>query len=284
MNVERYNGIFYNEGKFSQVEDILAIEVPLAIAVNGIPFTVTMQTPGNEKDLVRGLLFSENIFRSLVEDPVIEITGVNEEGFISSVNAKISPELILKDFAGTRNVISASSCGICGKTSLDDANDERVSNHEILDPSLVSMMFDQVSSKQKSFQQSGGTHAAGAFTIDGELLTVQEDIGRHNAVDKVIGYVVNHRLLDKVKCMTVSGRVSYEIVNKAKAAGIPFIAAVSAPSSLAVDYAEEGGISLMAFCRNKKLTVYSNHSQVANESAGMMTGPVNQHLHVEKLK
>ncbi len=284
MNVERYNGIFYNEGKFSQVEDILAIEVPLAIAVNGVPFTVTMQTPGNEKDLVRGLLFSENVFRSLVEDPVIEITGVNEEGFISSVNVKTSPDLILKDFAGTRNVISASSCGICGKISLDDANDERVSNHEILDPSLISMMFDQVSSQQKSFQQSGGTHAAGAFTIDGQLLTVQEDIGRHNAVDKVIGYLVNHRLLDKVKCMTVSGRVSYEIVNKAKAAGIPFIAAVSAPSSLAVDHAEEGGISLLAFCRNKKLTVYSNHNQVANEPAGMMTGPVNQHLHVEKLK
>ncbi len=284
MNVERYNGIFYNEGKFSQVEDILAIEVPLAIAVNGIPFTVTMQTPGNEKDLVRGLLFSENVFRSLLEDPVIEITGVNEEGFISSVNVKISPDLILKDFAGTRNVISASSCGICGKTSLDDANDEPVTNYEILNPSLVSTMFDQVSSKQKSFQQSGGTHAAGAFTIDGELLTVQEDIGRHNAVDKVIGYLVNHRLLDKVKCMTVSGRVSYEIVNKAKAAGIPFIAAVSAPSSLAVDYAEEGGISLMAFCRNKKLTVYSHHEQVDIVSADMMTGPVNQHLHVEKLK
>ncbi|MEP6795740.1 MAG: formate dehydrogenase accessory sulfurtransferase FdhD [Saprospiraceae bacterium] len=284
MNVERYNGIFYNEGKFSQVEDILAIEVPLAIAINDIPFTVTMQTPGNEKDLVRGLLYSENVFRSLIEDPAIEITGVNEEGFISSVNVKTSPALILKDFAGTRNVISASSCGICGKTSLDESNDEQVSNHEILDPSLVSMMFDQVSSKQKSFQQSGGTHAAGAFTIDGELLTVQEDIGRHNAVDKVIGYLVNHRLLDKVKCMTVSGRVSYEIVNKAKAAGIPFIAAVSAPSSLAVDYAEEGGISLMAFCRNKKLTVYSHHMQVANEPEGMMTGPVNQHLHVEKLK
>lgn len=280
MNIEQYNGIFYTGGKFSQVEDILAIEVALAIAVNNIPFTVTMQTPGNEKDLVRGLLFSENIFRSLTVHPVIDVTGTNEDGFISSVNVKIVPELVLKDFAGTRNVISASSCGICGKTSLDDQDDQRISNDAILDLSLVSGMFDQVSAKQQSFQQSGGTHAAGAFTIDGELLTVQEDIGRHNAVDKVIGWLVNNNKLDKAKCLTVSGRISYEIVGKAKAAGIPFLAAVSAPSTLAVDEAEKAGISLMAFCRNKKLTLYSNPLQVRVEQGGMITGPVNNKHHV----
>ncbi len=284
MNTERYTGIFYNEGKFSPVEDILAIEVALAIAVNGIPFTVTMQTPGNESDLVRGLLFSENIFRSITDHPVIDITGRNEEGFITSVNVLIPPHLVLKDFAGTRNVISASSCGICGKTSLDETETERVLNKEVLDPSLVTEMFDQVGNQQKAFKQSGGTHAAGAFTIDGELLSVQEDIGRHNAVDKVIGFLINNNLLDKVKCLTVSGRISYEIVTKAKAASIPFLAAVSAPSTLAVDQAEEAGISLMAFCRNKKLTVYSNAGQVLNAQDGMVTGPVNSEWHVEKFK
>lgn len=284
MNMKQYKGLFFNDGKFSPVEDILAVEVALAIAVNDIPFTVTMQTPGNEKDLVRGLLFSENIYRSLTEHPVIDITGRDAGGLINSVNIKIPPHLILKDFAGTRNVISASSCGICGKTSLDEAVTERVSNKEILDPSLVASMFDQVSNRQKAFKQSGGTHAAGAFTINGKLMSVQEDIGRHNAVDKVIGYLLNNYLLNKIKCLTVSGRISYEIVSKAKAAGIPFLAAVSAPSSLAVDQAEGAGITLMAFCRNKKLTLYSNPGQVANDNGGMVTGPVNNTMHVEKFK
>lgn len=267
MNSRQYNGIFYSDGKFSPVEDILAVEVPLAVSINGIPFTVTMQTPGNENDLVRGLLFSENIFRSLTEHPVINVTGKNEKDFITSVNVIIPNQLILKDFAGTRNVISASSCGICGKTSLEEDETGRVSNTEILDPSVVEKMFEQVSRQQKAFQQSGGTHAAGAFTINGELLVMQEDIGRHNAVDKVIGYLINHDLTDKVKCLTVSGRISYEIVSKAKAAGIPFLAAISAPSSLAVDEAEKAGISLLAFCRKNKLTVYSNSGQVTMDNS-----------------
>jgi len=267
MNSKEYKGIFYNEGKLSSVKDILAIEVPLAIALNGIPFTVTMQTPGNEYDLARGLLFSENIFRSLTEQPVMNITGKDENGFINSVNVIVPEHLILKDFAGTRNVISASSCGICGKISLDDEETERISNNEVLDPSVVEKMFEQVSNKQKAFQQSGGTHAAGAFTINGELLVVQEDIGRHNAVDKVIGYLINNSLIDKVKCLTVSGRISFEIVSKAKAIGIPFLAAISAPSSLAVDEAEKAGISLLAFCRKNKLTVYSNAAQVTIDNS-----------------
>lgn len=261
-NISTYKGKFFNGDNFSGVDDILAIEVALSIAVNSVPFTVTMQTPGNEKELVRGLLFSENIIRTINEHPEIEITGTNNEGFINSVNVKIAPHLILKDFAGTRNVISASSCGICGKTSLDDLESEKVLNNELLDPALVGEMFDKVSAVQKTFRQSGGTHAAGAFSLSGEMLAMQEDIGRHNAVDKVIGFLLNQKMLHLAKCLTVSGRISYEIVSKAKAANIPFLAAVSAPSSLAVDHAEESGISLMAFCRNNKLTVYSNFQQV----------------------
>ncbi len=284
MNIEQYNGLFFNEGKFSQVEDILAVEVALSIAVNEVPFTVTMQTPGNEMELVRGLLFSEKIVQSLTEHPVIDILERNEEGFISAVNVKIPSEFILRDFAGTRNVISASSCGVCGKTELDELGTDRVLNSDILNPSLVKMMFEKVNSQQKTFQQSGGTHAAGAFTIDGELLVAMEDIGRHNAVDKVIGYLVNNNILDKAKLTTVSGRVSYEIVSKAKSAGIPFLASVSAPSSLAVDSAEAAGISLMAFCRNNKFTVYSNPAQVANDKPEITTGQVNDKNNVKKFK
>lgn len=263
MEIELYNGVFYNGKEFSDLEDAISIEVPLSIAINEIPFTVTMQTPGNEIDLTRGLLFTENVFRSLSHIPNVKIVSNNEQGFVTSVNVILPNDLILKDFAGTRNVISASSCGICGKTSLDDLACKPVVSSEILNAELVPKMFQQINAGQKNFQKSGGTHAAGAFTIDGELLTLQEDIGRHNAVDKVIGYLINANMLDKAKCITVSGRISYEIVNKTKSAGIPFLAAVSAPSSLAIDNAQESGITLMAFCRNDKFTIYSNPQQVA---------------------
>jgi FdhD protein len=275
MNVKKYTGQFFSEGKFTEVNDTLSIEVGLSISVNDVPFTVTMQTPGYEKDLVRGLLFSENIYRELGDDPKMEVTGIDADGFIAGINVRIPEHLILKDFAGTRNVISASSCGLCGKTSLDGVEQERIENQEYLDPFLVGRMFDQMSDKQKSFQQSGGTHAAGIFALNGEMLSIREDIGRHNAVDKVIGDMIHSRRLSEAKCLTVSGRISFEIVSKARSAGIPYLASVSAPSTLAVDYAEESGISLMAFCRNHKLTVYSNTGQVRIADAEKKAGPVN---------
>lgn len=286
MNIEEYYGLSYQDGKFSLAEDSLAIEVALSISVNETPFTVTMQTPGNEKDLIRGLLFTENVIRDLKHSIIIDVTNVNPEGFITAVNITVPQKLILKDFAGKRNVISSSSCGVCGKTSLDDLDCVSVVNSEILNPDLIEDMFIQVNKGQKTFQQSGGTHAAGAFTIDGKLLSIQEDIGRHNAVDKVIGHLINTNTLSKAKCLTVSGRISYEIVSKAKSAGIPFLAAVSAPSSLAVDFAQEAGITLMAFCRNNKFTIYSNPQQVQQQFNGITvsTGKVNNKTHVKKFK
>ena len=127
-----------------------------------------------------------------------------------------------------------------------------------MDSELVGRMFEKMNLAQNTFKQSGGSNAAAAFTIDGNLLVIQEDIGRHNAVDKVIGSLLFQKQMQNAKCMVVSGRISYEIVNKCYAAGIPFLAAVSAPSSLAVDLSEQLGITLMAFCREKKFTAYSN--------------------------
>jgi len=272
MSLRLYKGLFYNDQKFSDVEDFLVVEVALSIAVNSVPFTVTMQTPGSELELARGLLFTEKIYQSTTEHPEIKVIGYNEHGFINALNVIAPEHLILKDFAGNRNVISSSSCGVCGKTELDDLGSTLLAPSEQLHPSLVEQMFDMVSEKQKAFQQSGGTHAAGAFTVDGKMLCVQEDIGRHNAVDKVIGYLVQNNLLQQAECLTVSGRISYEIVSKAIEAGIPFLASVSAPSSLAVDSAQEAGITLMAFCRKNKLTVYSNPHQILTNQELLVVG------------
>ncbi|MBK9736292.1 MAG: formate dehydrogenase accessory sulfurtransferase FdhD [Saprospiraceae bacterium] len=282
MGIKQYKGLLFNNGVFSTVEDNLAVEVALSISVNGIPFTVTMQTPGKEKELVRGLLFTENIFQSIDYSYTFEITGVDTDGYISHVNVIIPQHLVLKDFVGNRNVISSSSCGICGRTELDDLGSNRITSPGLLEPELVEHMFSQMSAEQSAFQQTGGTHAVGAFTIDGQLLCVQEDIGRHNAVDKVIGYLIENNLIHKAVCLTVSGRVSYEIVCKAKTAGIPFLASVSAPSSLAVETAEEAGITILAFCRKNKLTVYSNPGQVANDKVNWSAGRVNNDFYVEK--
>lgn len=275
MNIKKYNGLFFNEGTFVPVRDTLSVEIGLSISINNTPFTVTMQTPGQEKDLVRGLLFSESIYRDLDQHPKLEMTGMDPEGYISAINVIIPDEMILKPFAGSRNVMSASSCGLCGKTSIDDASAVRLTHDDVIDPRVVGIMFDQMSRQQNSFKASGGTHAAGAFTLEGALLSIREDIGRHNAVDKVIGDLLYQGKLEKAKCLTVSGRISFEIVSKAISAGIPYLASVSAPSSLAVDTAESAGMTLMAFCRNHKLTIYSNAGKVLTDVVEIMS-PANR--------
>jgi len=276
--VDIYNGVIYNSGNFSQVADAISIEVSLSIAVNGVPFTVTMQTPGNEIELARGLLYTENIFTEPSIFPEVEIVSRNQEGYITALNMVVDSRYIIKDFANTRNVISASSCGICGKIELDEFHGIKINVSEKLEADLIPKMFEQISRGQSDFKQSGGTHAAGAFDIDGHMLTMQEDIGRHNAVDKVIGYLIINRLLSEAKCITVSGRISFEIVNKTRLARIPFLAAVSAPSSLAIENAEEAGITLMAFCRNTKFTIYSNPQNVAMGNESFVSGKIKTKL------
>jgi FdhD protein len=263
MPTKSFKGILFDGTECSPVEDGITVEVPLHIAVNGTPFTITMQTPGNEMELIRGLLFTENIFRDLIHKPLMKVRVIDGNGDITAVDVQLPDKLILRDFAGSRNGISVSSCGMCGKTSLEDWNVKPVSNTEILDAHIVSSMFNQLNKGQMNFRDSGGTHAAGAFSIEGHLLALHEDIGRHNAVDKVIGTLIERDLLENVKCLVVSSRISYEIVSKARSAGIPFLAGVSAPTSLAITHAQESGITLMAFCRGARFTIYSNPHQVA---------------------
>lgn len=259
MKERRFDGWFYTQGNFSAVQDLLAFEVSLSISVNDVPFTITMCTPGKEKELVRGLLYTEGIYQDTVLHPEIEILATNEEGYATMVNVHIEEDKILKEFSGSRNMTSVSSCGICGKTEMEDISMRFPLLEEgKLDAALVEEIFVKMRSKQAAFDQSGGTHAAGAFNLKGDLLELQEDIGRHNAVDKVVGALLYAEKLEQAKFLTVSGRISYEIVSKALVAGIPFLGSVSAPSTLAVETAHQAGITLLAFCRNDKLTVYSH--------------------------
>jgi len=263
METYRYPALKFQHHHFTPVEDILAVEEMLSIHINDRPFTITMRTPGYEADLIRGLLFSEQIYCDLDTDPVLQVVSRSDEGFITGVNVEADEALVLKNYSDKRNIVSVSSCGICGKTELDlTPVGKPVNHHETFLAGSLPSMFEAMNKEQQSFRQSGGVHAAAAFTLSGKMLAIREDIGRHNAVDKVIGSLLLSKQLDKARCLLVSGRVSYEIVSKTYLAGIPFLAAVSAPSSMAVDFCKNAGITLMAFCRNDYFTVYSHPEAV----------------------
>lgn len=259
MDTNHFKGIYFNNGFFSEVSDVLATEEALTVSVNEVQFTVTMRTPGNETELLQGLLYTEGIYKNRLEPLQVRVTQVNSKGYITQIDLQLPEDQILKNFEASRNIISASSCGLCGRTSFEETiSSNKIANSSVLNPVLVSGMFASMKQLQHEFKVSGGTHAAAAFDLQGNLLSVFEDIGRHNAVDKLIGDLIQKNVLQSAAVVTVSGRVSYEIVNKVVAAGIPFLAAVSAPSSMAVEMAEAAGLTLLAFCRDGKLTIYSN--------------------------
>jgi FdhD protein len=244
--------------------DALTIEEALQININDTPFTVSMRTPGEDTSFVRGLLHSEDIINDLNFNPDIVLKKENEEGIVTIVNVTIPKEKLGEGISSSRSLLSVSSCGICGKTELGDLSfiGKTIDDTQKIDIGLLHGLFEKMNSLQHNFKQSGGTHAAAAFSIEGNLLFAMEDIGRHNAVDKVVGKLITSNKLDQARIMTVSGRISYEIVIKCFKAKIPLLAAVSAPSSLAVDYSKELGITLFAFCRDKRATCYSNPERI----------------------
>ncbi len=264
MEVNNYSGLKYINGAFSEVNDVLTVEEAIQISINGNPYTVTMRTPGRDQELVRGLLYSEDIYQDRDEVFKMMTTDLNKEGEITAVNVIIDEAKLGKGYIPTRNILSVSSCGICGKRELDDiAVDGEALQHNLrLDLTVLEKMFESMNRHQAAFKQSGGCHGAAAFDLDGNLKNIQEDIGRHNAVDKVIGGLLLENTLEQAHCLLVSGRVSYEIVTKAYMAKFPYLASVSAPSTLAVDYAEELGITLLSFCRDGKATCYSHKEAI----------------------
>lgn len=262
MNTRKYEAYQLRTSNAKDVVDVLMIEHPLSISINGEPFTLTMQTPGDEFDLARGILFTEGVFKSRVIQPGVEVVLTSDDGFISTINVKVDAGHLDKSQLNKRNLLSVASCGICGKTELTLPAGESLTSPRSLNFDIIHSMFNKMTSEQNAFMVSGGCHAAAIFNVEQQMLGIKEDIGRHNAVDKVIGKLLHDQRLNEATYLLVSGRVSYEIITKCFIAGIPFLLAVSAPSSLAVDFAKELGITLIAFCRDDRATVYSHAERI----------------------
>jgi len=257
-----YDGILVSKGNQSKVSDGIVVEAALQININKESYTVVMRTPGNDFELIRGLLFAEDIYKG-TENLNFEIVEEKINGF-SIININIPKEKIGKGYLNKRTLLSVSSCGICGKQELEyiELKGNALKKEQLFSAHLIEEMSLKMSSLQEVFKHTGGSHAAAIFDKDYQLLTIKEDIGRHNAVDKSVGELVHQNDLKQAYCMLVSGRVSYEIVSKAFIAKIGIIVAVSACSSLAIDYAKEFGICLIGFSRTNKMTIYANPTKI----------------------
>ena len=244
------------------VSDALVVEVPVQLFIEEEPLTVSMCTPTHIREWAYGILFTEGIIRS-----ADQVLSYSEEEVDHQITIRVSLNNATQAITNKRSLLSVSACGICGKTAFEPAtrSDDEQSSMTPSDDERSSMtlregiaqMMVQLRESQTLFEETGGCHAAGVFNREGQLIFASEDIGRHNAVDKVIGHLLLNNQLRSAKYIVVSGRVSYEIVAKCFAAGIPNLAAVSSPSSLAVDYAKELGLSLFAFCRENRVTQYA---------------------------
>lgn len=251
--------------------DVLVAEEPLEIRVNthGVDhaISVTMRTPGNDFELAVGFMYSEGVIRGRDDvDQVRYCVGGPVEQQYNIVTVALRPGVVFDAESVKRNFYTTSSCGICGKASLEAIAVKQpppIPDGPLVDAHLIAGLPEQLRKSQKIFERTGGLHAAGLFEPDGTLVVVREDIGRHNAVDKLVGWLVMEgKVPAGERIMVVSGRASFEIMQKALAAGIPIVAAVSAPSSLAVATAEEFGMTLAGFVRGDSLNVYAGAQRV----------------------
>jgi FdhD protein len=264
------------DGVPSRRPDTLAAEEPMEIRVGGHPLTVTMRTPGDDFDLAAGFLAGEGVVHTADDITAIRYcAGATADGgnTYNVVDVALAPGVALPTASLERNFYTTSSCGLCGKASLDAvrmASTWSVAEDPLrVGPELLARLPERLRAAQKVFDSTGGLHAAGLFTADGELLCLREDVGRHNAVDKVVGHALRTGLLPlRGTVLMVSGRASFELVQKAVLAGIPLLAAVSAPSSLAVDLAAESGLTLVGFLRGLSMNVYAGEERLQPQPVG----------------
>ncbi|MEV4561932.1 formate dehydrogenase accessory sulfurtransferase FdhD [Kitasatospora sp. NPDC049285] len=248
--------------------DSLAAEEPLEIRLGGDPLTVTMRTPGHDFDLVAGFLVGEGLVTDTAELAALRYcAGTDAEGANTYNVVDATVRGARTALSAHRNLLTTSACGLCGRDTVD-----AVRTHSRWDvsadpltvtPDTLYALPERLRAAQRTFDTTGGLHAAALFTADGRLLCAREDVGRHNAVDKVIGWALREGLLPlRGHVLLVSGRASFELTQKAALAGLPLLAAVSAPSSLAVELAEELGLTLIGFLRDRSANVYTRPDRI----------------------
>jgi FdhD protein len=250
--------------------DSIAVEEPLELRVDGKPLAVTMRTPGHDVELAHGFLHTEGVIGTVDDIRDARYCDSRDDEGRNTYNVLdvgLAPGVPPPVTGVERNFYTTSSCGVCGKASLDAV---RLKTRYSPADDQVRVPYDVLAAlpaalraRQQVFDRTGGLHAAGLFTATGELLVVREDVGRHNAVDKVIGWaVLNHQIPARSCILIVSGRTSFELAQKAVMSGIPLLGAVSAPSSLAVDLADESGLTLAGFIRNGSMNVYTHPDRI----------------------
>jgi FdhD protein len=251
-------------GQATSTRDAVAVEAPLEVRLNGEPFAVIMRTPGADRDLAAGFLFSEGVVadRADVVAMDLDTDASSVDVTLATSRAAALPEILRT----RRQVTMSSSCGMCGRVSVDslDRDVDVATAVWTVPAAIISTLPSTLRESQRAFAETGGLHAAGLFDRQGRLERSAEDVGRHNAVDKLIGHLwLDGRLPLNDALLCVSGRLSFELVQKALLAGVPLLAAVSAPSSLAVDLAIQGGMTLIGFVRGERFNVYAGAGRIA---------------------
>ena len=261
----------WQDGQVRRAQDFLVAEEPLEIRLNGTPLSVTMRTPGHDLELTAGFLFTEGLIEK--REQIVSLDyGKTEYGKTKTQQASGNivdvqlTETSLDPEQTRRNFFMSSSCGVCGKASIEAVKAHgirRPNPNFLLDPEVLCTFPDTLKAAQSIFDRTGGLHAAGLFDAQGKLVVLREDVGRHNAVDKVVGWaLLAGRLPLSDYALMVSGRGGFEIIQKALLAGVPLLASVSAPSSLAVRLARETGLTLVGFLRGRRFLVYSGEERL----------------------
>ncbi len=255
------------DNQTSPATDRVAVEEPLEVRIEGEPFSVIMRTPGADEDLVAGFLFHEGVIRNADDVRLVEVCEAP-----NTINVRLSrgrSDSLSDLLAQRRQVATNSSCGLCGRRSLESLTVKMIplTARWSIERDVIIALPAGLRTVQRTFGETGGLHAAGLFDPDGRLELSAEDVGRHNAVDKLIGRMVMQRRLPLERSLLfVSGRSSFEIVQKAYLGGVPLVAAVSAPSSLAVDLARTAGMTLLGFVRDARFNIYTHPERVKNET------------------
>jgi FdhD protein len=272
-----YKVIKFRSNKSKKVEDQVSIEEPLEIIIRfknkdswvDNTISITMRTPGDDEDLVRGFLFNEKVIEKIEYIEKIESTGkpTDQYGLKNKITITINNSENIDIDKIKRNFLTNSSCGVCGKTSLDSLEiikkDKIFKSIPKISKEIIMKSPDKLRQNQSEFSKTGGIHASGLFTDQGEIVAIKEDVGRHNALDKLIGHTLNKKLLDpSTQFLTCSGRLNFDLVQKALIANIAVLIGVGAPTSLAIDLANRFDMTLVGFVKEDSFNIYSNSERI----------------------